>query len=90
MVWVYHAGIQDKHWSLINSMHQKASSSVKWDNKIYPSIVANACAILIMTCVSCSRLLISAISSAHALALPFTFPIFYRENADNKNECQLV
>ena len=31
---VYHAGIQDKHWSLINSMHQKASSSVKWDNKI--------------------------------------------------------
>jgi hypothetical protein len=32
--------------------------------------------ILIMTCVSCSRLLISAISSAHALALPFTFPIF--------------
>jgi hypothetical protein len=31
---VYHAGIRDKHWSLINSMHQKASSSVKWDNKI--------------------------------------------------------
>jgi hypothetical protein len=25
---VYHAGIQDKHWSLINSMHQKASSSI--------------------------------------------------------------
>jgi hypothetical protein len=34
MRWVYHAGIQDKHWSLINSMHQKASSSVKWENKM--------------------------------------------------------
>ena len=43
---------------------------------LYPSIVANSCAILIMTCVSCSRLLISATSSAHALALQFTFPIF--------------
>jgi hypothetical protein len=32
--------------------------------------------ITIMTCVSCSRLLISATSSAHALALQFTFPIF--------------
>jgi hypothetical protein len=37
---------------------------------------AHSCAILIMTCVSCSRILISATSSAHALALQFTFPIF--------------
>jgi hypothetical protein len=37
-------------------------------------------AILIMTCVSCSRLLISATSSAHALALQFTFPIFIPRN----------
>ena len=27
---LYHTGINDKHWSLISSLHPKASSVVKW------------------------------------------------------------
>ena len=30
---VFHAGIQDKHWSLINEMDQRATSAVKWDGQ---------------------------------------------------------
>ena len=38
---VYHAGIQDKHWSLINSMHQKASSSVKLADNMTVNVEEN-------------------------------------------------
>ena len=35
LMWrVFHIGIQDNHWSLINSMHQNATSAIKWDGKI--------------------------------------------------------
>ncbi|CAG2248396.1 unnamed protein product [Mytilus edulis] len=27
---VYQAGIEDKHWSLISSLHQNAASTIKW------------------------------------------------------------
>ena len=31
---VYHAGIQDKHWMLIQSLHNGATSAVKWNGSI--------------------------------------------------------
>ena len=32
---VFHIGIKDNHWSLINSMHQNATSAIKsWEGKI--------------------------------------------------------
>ena len=31
---VYHAGIQNQHWSLIESLHQGATSVVKWLGQI--------------------------------------------------------
>lgn len=31
---VYHAGIEDKHWSLISSLHQNAASTIKWGGNI--------------------------------------------------------
>lgn len=30
---VFHAGIDDKHWSIINSLHQNTTSAVKWQGK---------------------------------------------------------
>ena len=31
---LYHAGIEDKHWTIINSMHTNATSAVKWEGQI--------------------------------------------------------
>ena len=31
---LFQAGIQDKHWTLVQSLHQNATSSVKWENSI--------------------------------------------------------
>ncbi|CAG2195543.1 unnamed protein product [Mytilus edulis] len=31
---VYQAGIEDKHWSLISSLHQNAASTIKWGGNI--------------------------------------------------------
>ncbi|CAG2232072.1 unnamed protein product [Mytilus edulis] len=34
---VYQAGIEDKHWSLISSLHQNAASTIKWGGNISES-----------------------------------------------------
>ena len=31
---LYHAGVQDKHWTLISSLHENAASAVKWYNQV--------------------------------------------------------
>ena len=31
---LYHCGIQDAHWSLINSLHTNATTSVKWSGEV--------------------------------------------------------
>ena len=31
---LFQAGIQDKHWTLIQSLHENATSSVKWEKNI--------------------------------------------------------
>ena len=31
---VFHIGIHDNQWSLINSMHQNVTSAIKWEGKI--------------------------------------------------------
>ena len=31
---LYHCGIQDAHWSLINSLHTNATTSVKWRGEV--------------------------------------------------------
>ncbi|CAC5372934.1 unnamed protein product [Mytilus coruscus] len=33
MKWLYHTGIDDKHWTIIQSMHTNATSAVKWNNQ---------------------------------------------------------
>ena len=32
---VYQAGIYDKHWVLIKSLHENAESSIKWAGQIF-------------------------------------------------------
>jgi len=31
---LYHLGIQDKHWTLIQNLHSNATTSVKWNGHI--------------------------------------------------------
>ena len=31
---VVQAGLDDKHWTIIQSMHEGASSAIKWNGKI--------------------------------------------------------
>jgi hypothetical protein len=33
-VGLYHLGIQDKHWTLIQNLHSNATTSVKWNGHI--------------------------------------------------------
>jgi hypothetical protein len=31
---LFQAGLDDKHWTIIQSMHEGASSAIKWNGKI--------------------------------------------------------